>query len=365
MNGQPPAPVGSSAFPREVPGAEGAFRELRHVFGPVPSRRLGRSLGIDTVPSKTCNWNCVYCQLGRTHPLTNERKAYFPVDAILAEIRARLRAVDRDAIDWITFVASGEGTLHRQIGKLIREVQRLSEIPVAVITNGSLLDVAEVRQELAAADAVLPTLDAGDAETFLRINRPHRRLTFERQVAGIKAFARMKPRGRLWIEVMLIAGLNDTEPALRRLAALLTSIGPDEIHLTLPSRCPVEPWVRPPDAASLRRAQAILGAKATLAPPSAPATPAALTDTDLPSIVVRHPLRLTDLPGLFAGWQQARIDARVSHLLAEGRVQLVERGGESFLVGADLRYPGQKGNRAAPENTDHAAIGPPPDEPGG
>jgi wyosine [tRNA(Phe)-imidazoG37] synthetase (radical SAM superfamily) len=261
------------------------------------------------------------------------------VDAILAEVRARLANLDRDALDWITFVASGEGTLHRRIGELIREVKRLSECPVAVITNGSLLELAEVRHELAAADAVLPTLDAGDAETFIRINRPHRRLTFERQVAGIEAFARMKPRGRLWIEVMLVAGLNDTEPALRRLATRLAQIGPDEIHLTLPSRCPVEPWVRPPDAAGLQRAQAILGAKASLAPPLAPATSAEREDIDLPSVVGRHPLRLTDLPGLLPGWRQERIEAWVSHLLSAGRVQRVERGGESFLVGAALRYP--------------------------
>jgi wyosine [tRNA(Phe)-imidazoG37] synthetase (radical SAM superfamily) len=305
----------------------------------VPSRRLGRSLGIDTVPSKTCNWNCVYCQLGRTHSRTNERKDYLPVDAILAEVRTRLATLPPDAIDWITFVASGEGTLHRRIGELIREVKRLSAHPVAVITNGSLLDLPEVREELAAADAVLPTLDAGDAETFRRINRPHRRLTFERQVAGIEAFARMKPRGRLWIEVMLVAGLNDSELALRQLAALLTRIGPDEIHLTLPSRCPVESWVRPPDAEGLLRAQAILGAQAAFAPPAGATISATPEKPDIPSIVVRHPLRLTDLPGLFTGCPQERIDALVSHLRSAGRVQIVERGGVSFLVGADLRYP--------------------------
>jgi wyosine [tRNA(Phe)-imidazoG37] synthetase (radical SAM superfamily) len=308
----------------------------------VPSRRLGRSLGIDTVPSKICNWNCVYCQLGRTHPLTTERKDYFPVDAILAEARARLATLPPDAIDWITFVASGEGTLHRHIGKLIREVKRLSAHLVAVITNGSLLDLPEVREELAAADAVLPTLDAGDAETFRRINRPHRRLTFERHVAGIETFARMKPRGRLWIEVMLVAGLNDTESALRRLAAVLEHIGPDEIHLTLPSRCPVEPWVRPPDAAGVQRAQAILGAKASLTPP--PATlaatgPAAPTDPDLVAIVTRHPLRHADLASLFAGWPTTRLNALVADLLAAGRIQIVERLGEPFVVAAGLRYP--------------------------
>ena len=320
---------------------------MNHVFGPVPSRRLGYSLGIDTVPSKTCNWNCVYCQLGRTHPLTNERKEFIPVDIILTELRDRLAEIDHHTFDWITFVASGEGTLHRHIGKLIREVKQLSDRPVAVITNGSLLSRAVVREELALADAVLPTLDAGDATLFQRINRPHRGLTFEQHVAGIEAFARMKERGRLWIEVMLIAGLNDTEPALQQLAALLTRIDPDEIHLTTPSRCPVEPWVRSPTPESLQRAQAILGAKASLAPPFKETSITTLADGDLPSIVIRHPLRLTDLPGLFAGWPQEQIDALVVRLLTEGRIQQVKRDGVFFLVGADLRYPQVEANCAA------------------
>ncbi|MDD2763187.1 MAG: radical SAM protein [Opitutaceae bacterium] len=315
---------------------------MRYVFGPVPSRRLGRSLGIDTVPSKTCNWNCVYCQLGRTHPLTNARKDFFPVERILAEVRARLAALRSDSIDWITFVASGEGTLHRGTGDLIREVKRLSDHPVAVITNGSLLHLAEVRAELAAADAVLPTLDTGDADLFRRLNRPHRCLTFEQHVAGIAAFARLRSRGRLWIEVMLVAGLNDSEPALRRLAAVLEHIGPDEIHLILPSRCPVEPWVRPPDTDGLRCAQAILGAKASLTPP--PAMPAATVhaapaDPDLVAIVTRHPLRRADLASVFAGWPAARINALVADLLAAGRIQVVARFGEPFIVAAGLRYP--------------------------
>jgi len=317
-------------------------RAPKYVFGPVPSRRLGRSLGIDTVPAKTCNWNCVYCQLGRSHPLTNERKEYFPVEAILAEVRARLAALSPDPIDWITFVASGEGTLHSRIGELVREVKRLSDQPVAVITNGSLLHLAAVREELAAADTVLPTLDAGDPDLFRRINRPHRQLTFEQHVAGIEAFARMKPRGRLWIEVMLVAGLNDSEPALRRLAAVLKHIGPDEIHLTLPSRCPVELWVRPPDAAGVQRAQSILGVKASLTPPPAMLAAtghAAPVEPDLVAIVTRHPLRRADLASLFADWPTTRINALVADLLAAGRIQIVERFGEPFVVAAGLRYP--------------------------
>jgi wyosine [tRNA(Phe)-imidazoG37] synthetase (radical SAM superfamily) len=139
---------------------------MKYVFGPVPSRRLGQSLGIDTIPLKTCNWNCVYCQLGRTVPLTNKRREYFPRDEIIAEVEQALGTHKPGEIDWVTFVGSGEPMLHAGMGWLIRKVKELTEssahrLPVAVITNGSLLYMPEVREELAAADAVLPTLDAG------------------------------------------------------------------------------------------------------------------------------------------------------------------------------------------------------------
>jgi wyosine [tRNA(Phe)-imidazoG37] synthetase (radical SAM superfamily) len=134
---------------------------MNFVFGPVPSRRLGQSLGIDTIPLKTCNWNCVYCQLGRSVPLVNQRRNYFLPEAILAEVQVALSAHQPGTIDWITFVGSGEPTLHASLGLLIRQVKTLTDRPVAVITNGSLLYLPEIRQELSAADAVLPTLNAG------------------------------------------------------------------------------------------------------------------------------------------------------------------------------------------------------------
>ena len=118
---------------------------MRYVFGPVPSRRLGQSLGIDPIPLKTCNWNCVYCQLGRTQPLTNQRKDYFPPQEILAEVRQSLDAHQPGEIDWVTFVGSGEPLLHASIGWLVRQVKKITELPVAVITNGSLLYLPEVR----------------------------------------------------------------------------------------------------------------------------------------------------------------------------------------------------------------------------
>ena len=145
---------------------------MKYVFGPVPSRRLGQSLGIDTIPLKTCNWNCVYCQLGRTRPLTNTRREYIPCQDILTEVQQALSAHQPGEIDWVTFVGSGEPTLHSMLGGLIEQVKKLCDLPVAVITNGALLFLSKVRTELAVADAVLPSLDAGNPRLYRKINRP-------------------------------------------------------------------------------------------------------------------------------------------------------------------------------------------------
>jgi wyosine [tRNA(Phe)-imidazoG37] synthetase (radical SAM superfamily) len=240
---------------------------MKYVFGPVPSRRLGQSLGIDTIPLKTCNWNCVYCQLGRTMPLTNERCEYVPAEEILLEAEQVLRSCANGEIDWVTFVGSGEPTLHSCLGELIRRVKTLTALPVAVITNGSLLYLPEVRQELSIAEAVLPTLDAGTAELYRKINRPHPDVTFDRLVNGLTAF-RMEYRGKLWVEVMLVRGLNDSAQALEDLARVLQGIKPDAVHINLPTRPPAETWVQQADGEALMRALAILGNVAEVVHPA-------------------------------------------------------------------------------------------------
>jgi wyosine [tRNA(Phe)-imidazoG37] synthetase (radical SAM superfamily) len=190
---------------------------MNYVFGPVPTRRLGQSLGVDPVPLKTCNWNCVYCQLGRTRRLTHERKIFFPPEEIVSQVQHSLDAHQPGDIDWITFVGSGETTLHSDLGLMIRQVKSLSQLPVAVITNGSLLYLPEVRDELSAADAVLPSLDAGNSHLYRKINRPHPESSFERLVEGMTAFQK-DYNGKFWVEVMLVQGQNDTEEALREIA---------------------------------------------------------------------------------------------------------------------------------------------------
>jgi len=314
---------------------------MKYVFGPVPSRRLGQSLGIDTIPLKTCNWNCVYCQLGRTIPLTNERKEYIPRADILAEVKQALAAHKPGEIDWVTYVGSGEPTLHVGLGWLIREVKALTDLPVAVITNGALLYLPEVRQELSAADAVLPTLDAGNPRLYRKINRPYPEITFERLVEGLIAFRR-EYQGQLWVEVMLVRGLNDTEEALREIAATLQTIHPDQVHINLPTRPPAELWVQPPDEEGLLRARAILGEVARVVHP-------AEGDFDLSgykdmvdavvAVITRHPMREEELIRTLERWSPGQVQEALQALSLSGRAQVVERYSYRFWSAAPARYP--------------------------
>lgn len=320
---------------------------MKYVFGPVPSRRLGQSLGIDTIPLKTCNWNCVYCQLGRSLPMTNERREYFPREAILAEVKEALAAHRPGEIDWVTFVGSGEPTLHSGLGWLIRQVKASTELPVAVITNGALLYRPEVRQELYPADAVIPTLTAGSAHLHRDIHRPMYELSYERMIEGLVAF-RQEYAGRLWIGFMLIQGLNDSEEALRELAAVLQRIRPDEVHITLPTRPPAETWVQPPDEAGVQRALTILGGVARLFPPAGGHFDLSQCESPVDAIlaiITRHPMRQEELERSLGRWQPGRIQAVLAELAASGQAQTVERNGVLYWSAIPAYYPDEPHSR--------------------
>jgi wyosine [tRNA(Phe)-imidazoG37] synthetase (radical SAM superfamily) len=330
---------------------------MRYVYGPVPSRRLGRSLGIDPVPPKTCNWNCVYCQLGRTTPLSNQRRDLAPVDVILDEVEAAV-AAHSDGIDWVTFVGSGEPTLHAGLGRMIREVRAMVSAPIAVITNGALLHREDVRRELAAADAVMPSLDAGSPDLYRAINRPFPGITLARHLGGLVDFQRSFA-GRLWVEVMLVAGLNDTEAALLDLAAALRRIRPDEIHINVPTRPPAETWVRAPEADVLERARSILGLEARVVLPAggnfALDTHTTVADAVV-EVVTRHPMSEDELAAaLSRDWAPDKVAFALRAVALDDRVQVVERHGQRFWTAAVYRYAG--GRSSGGQHPEH---GPPP-----
>jgi wyosine [tRNA(Phe)-imidazoG37] synthetase (radical SAM superfamily) len=339
---------------------------MKYVFGPVPSRRLGQSLGIDTIPLKTCNWNCVYCQLGRTVPLTNERREHFPREEILAEVEHALGAHKPGEIDWVTFVGSGEPTLHAGLGWLIQNVKELTvnlaqsrakagsvnHLPVAVITNGALLYLPEVRRELALADAVLPSLDAGNANLYLKVNRPHPEVTFERLVDGLIAFHE-EFHGRLWIEVMLVEGLNDSEDALHQIMDILERVQPDEVHINLPTRLPAETWVKPPQEEGLLRAMTILGKVARVVHPAEGSFDLSGFESAVDavvSIITRHPMRQEELERSLARWAPGQVNEALAALESSGRAQIVERYGARFWSAAPGHYPDQNQSLRANPN---------------
>jgi len=223
-------------------------------FGPVPSRRLGRSLGINNIPPKTCSYGCVYCQVGRTTRMQVRRQAFFAPDAILESVREkidRLTAAD-GRVDFVTFVPDGEPTLDVNLGRTIRLLKPLG-VPVGVISNASLLADPGVRDDLAAADWVSLKVDAVAEGVWRRIDRPHGKLQLASILEGIRTFSRVF-KGRLVTETMLVAGLNDDRDNLGATARFLAAVGPSTAYLAVPTRPPAEGWVNPPDEETLHQA---------------------------------------------------------------------------------------------------------------
>lgn len=235
---------------------------MRFIYGPVKSRRLGNSLGLTLTPYKTCSFDCVYCQLGKTTVNTLERQEFFKTEEIISEIRNFLAGVDlkTNPINYITLSGSGEPTLNSKIGEIIQNVKRLTNIPVAVITNSSLLFLEEVRRELLGADVIMPTLNAATKETFAKICRAHASLNLENIINGLIALRR-EFKGKIFLEVMLVKDVNDRLKDIEKLKEAINLINPDKIYLVLPERTTCENWVKPPEAKTLNKIKEILGPK--------------------------------------------------------------------------------------------------------
>ncbi|MBU1709139.1 MAG: radical SAM protein [Proteobacteria bacterium] len=225
---------------------------MKYIFGPVNSRRLGRSLGIDLFQTKTCNFDCIYCEVGPNSLFTDKRKEYAPVKEILAEIDAILADGKKlESIDVFTLTASGEPTLHSGLEAIISYLKTNTDKPVVVITNGSLLHRKEVRDSLLLADIVIPSLDAVLPDSFRKINRPVSGTDLERIITGLEVFAK-EFKGKIWLEILLVKGVNDRNEDIVALNKILQSISPDRIQLNTVARPPLEKF-----AVSLSNAEMI------------------------------------------------------------------------------------------------------------
>ena len=228
------------------------------VFGPVPSRRLGLSLGIDLLPFKTCSMDCVYCECGATTNLTCERKEYFPTDAVIAEIDSVLSKHPK--IDCITFSGVGEPTLHSGIGRIIRHIRgHYPDLRICLLTNSSLLGDPQLLEELQGISLIIPSLDGSNEEELFKINRQHASVTLKSVMAGLLAFRARYPETAMWLEVFIVPGVNDSPESAARFRDLAAQIKPDKVQLNSLDRPGVLDWVHPADPAVLDRIAAVIG----------------------------------------------------------------------------------------------------------
>jgi wyosine [tRNA(Phe)-imidazoG37] synthetase (radical SAM superfamily) len=230
--------------------------EYRHLFGPVPSRRLGVSLGVDLMPHKTCTLDCIYCECGKTTHLTLARKEYVSVNRVQDELSSFL--VENPKLDFITFSGAGEPTLHSGIYQIARFTKhRFPQYKLALLTNGTLFNHEALRREVDEIDLVIASLDAATEAVFQRMNRPHPRLDLAAMKEGLIALGKDRP-GRLWIEVFLTPGVNDSDDELRQIREIIAAIQPEKVQLNTLDRPGTEKWVRPLDPAAMARAAACI-----------------------------------------------------------------------------------------------------------
>lgn len=292
------------------------------VYGPVPSRRLGRSLGVDLVPYKVCSYDCIYCQIGQTPSPTVERKPYISADKVVDDVLDSLE--NGVAPDYITLGGSGEPTLNSDIGEIIKRIKSSTDIPVTVLTNGSMFMFGEVRAEVKAADVVLPSFDACREEMFKEINRPCAEIDFYEMAEGLVQF-RKEYTGQIWVEIFLVNGINTSDADIEKFKYWMDRIQADKIHLNTAVRPTAESGVSRPDDDRLIRIRDILGNRAEIVVAyqgeEARAGGSAVRE-DLISLLSRRPCTLEDIAnGL--NTHQHEILKYLEPLVNSGEVEMV------------------------------------------
>lgn len=301
-----------------------------HIYGPVPSRRLGFSLGIDIIPSKTCTLDCIYCQLGPTAKKTLQRKEYYSPSEVLVQIKKMLASGQR--IDTLTFSGSGEPTLNTILGKLIKGIKKISSLPVAVLTNSTLFTDKTVRNALMSADLIIPSLDAATQEVFLKTNRPCSPLNIEDIVEGLKLF-RQEFKGSIWLEVMLVKGVNDSPSHIQKLNEAVSRIKPDKIQLNTVVRPPAEKFAQPLSPEEMEKIRKAFGENCEIiAEFDKKALLSSQKDLEgaILAMIQRRPVTLSDI-SVSMGKHENEIIKYLDFLLEEGKIRSVTHKGLKYF----------------------------------
>ena len=259
--------------------------EKKFLYGPVPSRRLGLSLGIDIVPFKACSLDCVYCQLGRTIEKTIERTDFGPIEPILAELKeTTTKGLEAD---FITIAGSGEPTLNSRLGELIDGIKEITNTAIAILTNGTLLYRQDIRADCAKADVVIPSLDAGDEQTFQKINRPHNDISIKKLISGLRTF-RDEFAGQIWLELFFIEAMNTDAEHIAKIKDAIKLIGPDKVQLNTAVRPTADPDIKRLDAEKLQAIAARLGPKCEVVADFSPVRNGKLFDSKTENTLGHH-----------------------------------------------------------------------------
>lgn len=296
----------------------------KYLFGPVPSRRLGMSLGVDLVPKKVCSLDCVYCEAGKTTKLTTEKLEYIPVDKIKDELNSYFK--DNPEPDYITFSGYGEPTLNSGIGEVLNHIKLVApNIPVALITNGTLFFDLEVAKAIAHVDLILPSLDAVSQEVFEKINRPANNLTAERYIQGLIDFTSTF-KGKVWLEVFVLPGYNDSEEELLKIKEVILKIAPDSVQLNTLDRPGTEEDIRGASRQELQRVIDLWGmdnVQIIAASPQRKNIKSYRTDTEntIMETISRRPCTPDDLATIL-GMHINEINKYLDVLDADGKVEI-------------------------------------------
>lgn len=303
--------------------------KYKYIYGPIPSRRLGFSLGVDIIPFKNCSFNCIYCQVGKTTNVTITRQSYTPIDDILNEVRDILQ--QNVELDFITLSGAGEPTLHSQLGILLNKIRKLTSKPIAVLTNASLIHQHDVQIDLQTASVVAPTLCTTSQSLFRKINRSHPAVTIDLIINGLIKF-REHYAGNIWLELMFVKGFNDSEEEVTNLKGVIDKIRPDRIHINTVVRPPSEKYASPLSSQELENIKRMINSNAevivSVNKKDAPRVEGKIPERIL-NILKRRPITIEDISAI-TGINQHELSDHMRLLVDSERVKITEHDGETY-----------------------------------